>query len=148
MHWREWIASFLGKRIADLGCGDGTNTLRIKRILKSKNIVGYERNGYLIDRAKKRSQLPCGEMGTFILSIHHLEDKERILRQAMKNFKYIVICDPIRDLYHALFDAGHPLKTEEWRNVLDKVFKRYVFYQYRNTFVAFYSTANEAGLLV
>lgn len=68
--------SFLEKRIADLGCGDGTNTLRIKRIFRPKEIVGYEQNDYLIERAKKlgvkvhkrdlNKGFPHGDMATFM----------------------------------------------------------------------------------
>lgn len=77
----------LGRRIADMGCGDGTNTLRIRNIFRPKEIVGYERNPYLIERARVHGltvheydlnkAIPKGEMGVFMLSLHHLTDKKK-----------------------------------------------------------------------
>ena len=142
--------SFVGKRISDLGCGDGTNTLRIQYIFKPKEITGYEQNDYLIDRARKKGlsvrkwdlnkELPHGEMAMFTLSLHHLYDKQRILLQAKKNFRYIVVCEPIRDFYHALFDAGSPLTARRWKALFDKTLKHYEFYQYKNTVISFYDS--------
>ena len=139
---------FLGRRIADLGCGDGINTLRIRKIFRPKVIVGYERNSYLIARARRRglavyradlnASLPKSEMGIFMLSLHHLTDKKKALQQAAQNFRFLVICEPIQDLYHALFDAGHPLSRAGWIELFDKTLKHCQLFEFRHTVIVFW----------
>lgn len=139
---------FLDRRIVDLGCGDGTNTLRIRNIFRPKKIVGYERNSHLIKRAKARGltvherdlnrALPKGEMGVFMLSLHHLTDKRKALYRAVQNFRFLVICEPIQDVYHFLFDAGHPLSRIGWIQLFDQTMKHYQLFEFRNTIIAFY----------
>ncbi len=139
---------FLGKRISDLGCGDGSNTLRIKRVFKAKSIVGYERNVYNVERAKKKglkvkrldlnSKFPKGELASFTFSLHHLEDKERSLKKVKDNFNYIFLCEPCNDLYHRLLDAGSPLSKEGWIKLFDSVLGKYELHQYKNNLIVFY----------
>ncbi len=42
---------FMDREIFDLGCGDGQNTLRIKKVFEAKSMVGYERNSYMVEKA-------------------------------------------------------------------------------------------------
>jgi len=139
---------FFGREISDLGCGDGSNTLRIKRIFKPKSIVGYDHNDYLLKRARKRNlkvkkldlnkEMPKGEMATFTLALHHLKDKEKALRETVKNFRYFFLCEPIRNLYHALLDGGKTLPKQEWIDLFDKVFKDYTLFQFQSSLIVFY----------
>ncbi len=139
---------FLGKNISDLGCGDGSNTIRIKKIFKVKSIVGYDHNDYLIKKARDNGlrvekidfngEIPKGEMATLTFSLHHAKDKEKTLKKVVDNFDYIFLCEPILDLYHVLLDAGNPLKKKDWVNLFDKVLKKYVLYQYKNNLIVFY----------
>lgn len=139
---------FLGRSIADLGCGDGINTLRTQKIFRPNAIVGYERNSYLIERARDRGitvrqrdlneSIPKGEMGVFMLSLHHLTDKQEALTQTTRNFRFLVICEPMQDLYHALFDAGKPLSRTGWTKLFDGVLKDYQFFEFRRTAIAFW----------
>jgi trans-aconitate methyltransferase len=56
----EYISKYLPQELQgcdtmlDLGCGDGVNTLRIKDILKIKEVIGYDKNKNLIARARRR----------------------------------------------------------------------------------------------
>lgn len=140
---------FLGKEISDLGCGDGSNTIRIGRIFKAKNIVGYERNIYNVERAKKKgldvrqadlnSEYPKGEMASFTFALHHLENKEKSIEKAKDNFDYIFLCEPCNDLYHRLLDAGKPLGERDWIRLFDKTLGKYELHQYKNNLIVFYS---------
>lgn len=140
---------FLRKNITDLGCGDGGNTLRVKKVFKAKTIVGYDHNDYLLEKAKKKGLrvkkfdfnggLPRGELATFTFSLHHSPDMEITIRQAIKNFDYVFLCEPMLDLYHRLFDSGTPLSKQGWISLFNKTLKRYGLYQYRNNLIMFYS---------
>lgn len=143
---------FLNKKISDLGCGDGSNTLRIRRIFRAKEVIGYDHNDYLLKKAQKKGlkvekinlniKIPKGEMAVFTFSLHHLRDKEKALRDVIVNFDYLFLCEPIKDLYHAFLDAGEPFRKEEWIEVFDKVLKRYLLYQYRNNLIVLYRRSN------
>lgn len=178
MSWREWVADnigyhffgcsynahnqdvfdfiaskapkkFLGKKICDLGCGDGTNTIRLRSIFRPEAITGYERNDYLIVRARQKriktvkydlnQEIPKGEMASFTFALHHMYDKEGTLQKVKRNFKYVFICEPVMDLYHLLFDAGRPLSRKNWKKLFDKVFQDYLLFGYKNNIIVFYS---------
>lgn len=143
---------FIGKEISDLGCGDGTNTLKIRRVFKPKDMVGYDHNDYLLERAIKKKlkvkkldlnkKIPKGEMATFMFTLHHLKDKEGALRKVVKNFKYIFLCEPIKDLYHALLDGGKALPKQEWVDLFDGALKKYELYQYKSSLIVFYTDSS------
>lgn len=140
---------FLNKEMSDLGCGDGSNTLRLKRIFKPKSIVGYDNSDYLLERARNKGlqvkkldfneKVPRGEMATFTFSLHHAKNKEETLKKVVKNFDYVFLCEPVLDLYHRLLDAGKPLEKEDWIRLFDKVLKKYTLYQYKSSLIVFYS---------
>ncbi|MFH0792236.1 MAG: class I SAM-dependent methyltransferase [bacterium] len=139
---------FLGRNIADLGCGDGSNTLRIISVFKPKSVIGYDSSIHGVLKAKGRGidtrylnfdrGLPEGEMATFTFSLHHAEDKEKTLEEAKNNFSYLFICEPCLDLYHRFFDAGGPLKRKEWVALFDKVLGEYQIYHHKNNIIIFY----------
>lgn len=139
---------FLYKDISDLGCGDGTNTLKIKELFKGTSVVGYERNTFLIDRASKKGlnvitfdlnmSIPKGELAVFSRSLHHFPNKEYVLTRVKRNFKYIFLFEPIKDVFHALFDGGTPLSRVDWIKLFDKVLVKYTLYQHGNDFIVFY----------
>lgn len=140
---------FKERVISDLGCGDGTNTLRLKKVFKTKSIVGYEKNEYLIKRAREKGlnvkkadlnkEISKGDLATFTFSLHHIKDKEKCLRNVKENFNYIFLIEPCNDLYHRLFDAGEPLSKTEWIRIFDKVLGKYKVYHYKNNILVFYS---------
>lgn len=139
---------FLGKEIHDLGCGDGSNTLRIKKIFKPRSITGYDHNRYCIKRARGNGfsvkelnfnkNLPKGEMAVFTFALHHAKDKQKVLEEATKNYDYLFLCEPVRDIYHALFDGGKPLPRKEWINLFDDALRDYRLYQYKSSLIVFW----------
>ena len=139
---------FLGKHIIDIGCGDGTNTLRIKKSFRSKSITGLEVNPFLIERARKKGLsvrkfrfeegLPEGELATFTFSLHHSPDMGKTLQEAERNFKLIFLCEPILDIYHRILDGGTPLPKKDWIALFDEVFHTYDILQYRNNLMVFH----------
>lgn len=141
--------SFLNRNISDFGCGDGTNTLFIKDLFKPKAIVGYERNEFLIKRARKKGlevikidlkhSIPKGELAVFSRSFHHFQNKELLLRKVKENFDYIFLFEPMKDLFHALFDGGTPLSKANWIKLFDKVLVKYDIYRHSNDLIVFYT---------
>jgi len=63
-----------------------------------------------------------------------------VLKEAVKNFKYLFLCEPVKDLYHALFDAGRTLPKKEWLALFDKVLKNYQLYQHKSSLIVFWSS--------
>jgi len=139
---------FLHRNITDLGCGDGANTVRVRKAFKALTIVGFDHNDFLLEKSRKKGlqvkkldfnqQLPRGELATFTFSLHHALDKEKTLREAVENFRYIFLCEPILDVYHRLFDGGTPLFRQEWIDLFDRVLKTYDLYQHKNNLIVFY----------
>lgn len=139
---------FFNREISDLGCGDGGNTFRIQKIFKAKKITDYERNEFLITRAKKRglnvkkfdlnNEVPKGEMATITFALHHLHNKEEILNKIKTNFKYLFLIEPTLDLYHYLFDVYRPPKKEKWIEMLDNTLGKYELHRVKNHIVIFY----------
>ena len=139
---------FLGRKVSDLGCGDCSNTLRIKKLFQVKDIVGFERNPYLIQRARNKGlkvkkldlndSIPKGELATFSFALHHIKDKVNMLQQVKRNFKYIFLIEPMKDLYHALFDAGYPLSEKDWIKVFDAALGEYQLHRQGNNLIVFY----------
>lgn len=141
---------FLGRKVVDLGCGDGTNTIRIKKIFQTRDIIGYDSNEFLLARARKRGikveqadlnkTIPKGEMATFTFSLHHLRDKEKVLKQVKKNFDFIFLCEPCNDLWHRIFDTGNVPTEEQWIAIFDKILPKHKLYKYKNNLIVFYSS--------
>jgi len=141
---------FKNRAVSDLGCGDGQNTLRIKRIFDAKTIIGYERNPHLVERARERGveveqldlnkSIPRGEMATFSLALHHIDNKNKVkvLKEVAENFKYVFLIEPMNDLYHRLFDAGHVLSKEKWLKVFDEALGSYSLHEQGNHLIVFY----------
>lgn len=139
---------FLGREISDLGCGDGTDTLRLKRIFKATNIMGYDYTDSLLERANKKGirvqkfnlsqEIPRGEMATSIMFLHHIQDKEKVLRNIIQNFDYLFLVEPILSLFHKIFHEPGILTRNEWIDLFDKILKRYTLYQFSNKLIVFW----------
>ncbi len=149
----DFIASkippdFLGREISDLGCGDGTDTLRLKEIFKAKNIKGFDYNENLLRRATEKGikvqrlnltkDMPRGEMATFSYCLHHLPNKEEVLGKAVKNFDYLFLAEPTLTFFRRIFHEPGILKRKEWLILFDKILKRYVLYEQGNRLIVFW----------
>lgn len=140
---------FLNRDISDLGCGDGTNSLRIKKIFKAKSIKGYERNPHLVSMAKENDldvvtcdltkEVPNGDLAIFSLSLHHIpnSEKAKILKQVAQNFNYVFLLEPVLDLWHFLFDFGYALSHKDWIKLFDESFSEYELLEHQKFLVVF-----------
>lgn len=115
-------------------------TMKIKGIFKAKDIVGYDINCSSPRRAKKRGlktytidlekNVPKGEMATISGVLHHIKNKEDVLRKVTTNFDYGVIREPIKSWWTFL-DGGEPLSKEERIKLFDKVLENYTIFNFR-----------------
>jgi len=139
---------FLGKEISDLGCGDGTDTLRLEKIFRAKGITGYDYTDSLLKRASKKGirvqklnlskEMPRGEMATSILFLHHIQNKEETLRKISQNFNYLFLVEPILGLFNKIFHEPGILTKNGWVVLFDEILKKYTLYQFSNKLIVFW----------
>lgn len=138
---------FLYRKIWDLGCGDGENTIRLKQIFKPRELIACDRNKTMLARTKKKGfkvqkldfnqELPKGEMAAFVYSLHHAYDKEKTLKKAVNNFEYLFICEPFLCFFHFI-NWGHVPSRKKWIELFNKILKDYDLHQYKNNLIVFY----------
>lgn len=130
--------SFYGRCLSDLGCGDGSNSLRIAKALKAKTLVGYEFNKHLIARARRRGleveemdlniQVPHGDLAIIWGVAHHLAQPEAFLTKIRDNFSAAVFKEPVRTFW-SFTDGGFPKPEDEWRKLFNEIFGKCSFYR-------------------
>lgn len=138
---------FLDREIDDLGCGDGSFTLRITKILEPTRIKGYEVNESLITKARRRdlnvikvdleTKVPKGEMALIWGVAHHLRDPEKFIRKVCNNYKYAIFREPVKNFWSFL-DTGDPLPEKEWRKIFDSVSGNYQFLRDKDSIFVFW----------
>ncbi|HAV42428.1 TPA: hypothetical protein DCX15_00215 [bacterium] len=111
---------FKGRRMVDLGCGDGVNTIRLKEIFRPSSIIGYDIHSGLIQRANKNGieayQLNLeeeeieGELGILWGTLHHMQDPRRFLMRSKRNFSYLFIREKVSKVF---FELGRPFSRQE-----------------------------------
>ncbi len=141
-------SNFQDRSIHDLGCGDGQNTQRVEQVFRARSVTACDHNRYLLERAERRGlriqevdlnlEMPRGEMATFIFSLHHLRNKEDVLRRVKESFELLFLCEPMNDLYHRLLDGGRVLSRDAWTELFDATLGQYRLYQYRNNLLIFF----------
>lgn len=139
---------FLGKQVTDLGCGDGSDTLKVKEVFKAKDIIGYDYTDSLLKRARARGikvqkldlsqEMPRGEMATSIMFLHHIQDKEKVLKNIIQNFDYLFLVEPILGLFRRIFHEPGILTKKEWIALFDELLQAHTLYQYGNKLIVFW----------
>lgn len=111
---------FLNREVADVGCGDGVNTIKIEKAVRAKEMVGYEMSSNLIKTARNKGlkiiQVSpgyevTGDLGVLWGVVHHFDDPEEEMYRIIKNFKSFIIREPTD--HWRIFEAGkrYPEKT-------------------------------------
>lgn len=114
---------FRGRRVDDLGCGDGKLTVLLCEILQPVRLRGFDINPALVRRARSRGiqaslvdledRVPVGEMAVLWGVLHHLKNPERCLSRVRANYDCAFIREPIRGASPACFELGSPLRRRE-----------------------------------
>lgn len=140
---------FKGKELYDLGCGDGKITLKFKKIFKPKKIYGCDVRSSLVWRAKKRGieakvfdlekEVPKGELAVFWGVLHHLKNKEKVLKKVKDNFQYLFLKEPLIVKNKRTFlELGKPFFKKDIEIMLKNVFGEFQEYEYQNSILVFW----------
>ncbi|MDI6704463.1 MAG: hypothetical protein QME40_07325 [bacterium] len=120
--------SFYNRNMIDLGCGDGVNTLRLRKIFKPISVIGYDINPRLVKRTRKRGilayekdlegdDLPCGELGVLYGVLHHISRPDELLYRLRDNFCYLFIREKVSS---TPFELGNPFKRHEFLEMINE----------------------------
>jgi len=119
---------FRGRRVDDLGCGDGKLTVFLREILQPVRLRGFDINPALVRRARSRGiearvvdledRMPIGELAVLWGVLHHLSDPALCLARVRVNYDRAVIREPIRDTSPACLELGSPLGRRELEDLV------------------------------
>ena len=119
--------SFFYRKITDVGCGDGKNSLRIAKILKAKAIVGREISSRLVVAANNRGlrtikmevgEKISGDLGILWGVVHHMTNPQKELKKLIKNFNCLLIREPSNK--YRIFEAGKRFSRDEIDSIVNK----------------------------
>lgn len=110
-----------GRRMDDLGCGDGKVTLLLERVFSPVRMRAYDINPGLVKRAAGRGieaavmdlerNVPRGELAVLWGVLHHLDDFRGCLRRVVENYPLVFIREPVRTGWDPL-ELGKPLRMK------------------------------------
>ena len=118
---------FFGRKITDIGCGDGENTLKIAKVLKAKEVQGVEVTRSFAKTANKKGlkitilrpgQKVSGDLGVLWGVVHHFTNPAEDMAAIVKNFKSLIIREPTD--YRRWWEAGKRIKEKEMSEMVEK----------------------------
>lgn len=138
----------LGRRMDDLGCGDGKVTLLLKSVFQPARLRGYDVNRGLVERAAKRGieaevidleeQVPHGELAVLWGVLHHLRSFESCLRRVVDSYPLIFIREPVRMGWNPL-ELGRPLPGKKLIPLLKSCIPGSAIHYCENSVLVFYA---------
>ncbi len=138
----------LGRRMDDLGCGDGKVTLLLEQIFNPARLRGYDVNHGLVRRAAKRGicaevmdlerRVPRGELAVLWGVLHHLKDFERCLKRVIANYPLVFIREPVRTGWNPL-ELGKPLPENDLVLLLERCLHGGMIYRCENNIMVFFA---------
>lgn len=126
---REGLPSdLLGRRVDDLGCGDGRLTVLLREVLQPVGLRGFDVNPALVRRARSRGIdarlmdleecVPVGDLAVVWGVLHHLSDPMRCLARVRANYDSAFIREPIRGASPACLELGNPMGRNEFGDMV------------------------------
>jgi SAM-dependent methyltransferase len=147
---------FRGRRVDDLGCGDGKLTVFLREILQPVRLRGFDINPALVRRARSRgiearvvdldARVPSGELAVLWGVLHHLSDPARCLARVRANYDCALIREPIRGASPACFELGSPLRKRELSDLFRESLPGSDLFYYDDCALAFWDSQNQAGV--
>ncbi|GBD34235.1 Ribosomal RNA large subunit methyltransferase G [bacterium HR34] len=119
---------YKNRNVVDIGCGDGSVSLKLKSILKPKSFIGVDVYETLVESAKKKGinarvldvekQDISGDLGIMWGVLHHLNDPIGTLKKLKNNFNNLIIRECIDE--NRILEAGHKLNKVKLMEILEK----------------------------
>ncbi|MFA4931183.1 MAG: class I SAM-dependent methyltransferase [Patescibacteria group bacterium] len=118
---------YRGRKVIDLGCGDGKVSGLLKGILQPRSFIGIDRGRALIDKARKKMNGQfmvgdvekdeiCGDLGIMWGVLHHLDDPVAVLQKLKANFNSLIIRESVDK--KRFFELGHRYNRGDFDNIL------------------------------
>lgn len=115
--------SFLGRRMDDLGCGDGRVTVLLNEVFQPVGLRGFDISPALVRKARTRGvdaeildlecDVPQGELAVLWGVLHHLDDPHSCLRRVQDNYDLVCVREPLSGPSRVCFELGSPLVEDE-----------------------------------
>jgi len=123
-HLREMLpASFLGRHMDDLGCGDGRVTVLLEEIFQPVKLRGCDVSPALVRMARTRGvdaevldlerDVPGGELAILWGVLHHLDDPHDCLRRVRDNYDMVCVREPLMGPSRICLELGSPLAEDD-----------------------------------
>jgi SAM-dependent methyltransferase len=148
-------SGFTGRRVDDLGCGDGRVTVLLAEILQPLSLRGFDVNPALVRRAKSRGiearvadledSVPIGELAVMWGVLHHLSDPARCLGRVRANYDRAFIREPIRGARPTCFELGRPMRRSELSDLLRRSLPGCQLFDYEDCVLAFWESRKTVG---
>jgi SAM-dependent methyltransferase len=146
---------FRGRRLDDLGCGDGKLTVFLREILQPERLRGFDINPALVRRARSRGiearvldleeGVPTGELAVLWGVLHHLSDPARCLARVRVNYDCAFIREPIRGASAACFELGSPLRRRDLEDLVRSSLPGSQLFGYDDCVFAFWDSRTQAN---
>lgn len=129
-HLKEVLPpSFLGRRMDDLGCGDGRVTVLLNEVFQPVELRGFDISPALVHKARTRGVdaevvdlervVPRGELAVLWGVLHHLDDPHSCLRRVRDSYDLVCVREPLSGPSRVCFELGSPLVESELAAFLD-----------------------------
>ncbi len=121
-------ANYLHREIVDIGCGDGSISLKLIPILQPKSFVGIDLYDSLVKRASAKGLTAlvkdaendplAGDLGILWGVLHHFLDPVATLQKLTREFRSLLIRESINST--RIWELGHKFNRQQLLQVLDK----------------------------
>lgn len=120
--------SFIGRRVIDIGCGNGRTTLKLGKVLEPESLRGVDVHKRLIFSAKHKGldaevlnvekEDLSGDLGVLWSVLHHLKNPAGTLRKLSDNFNSLLIRESIDT--KRIFEIGHRFDRQDLMSIISE----------------------------
>lgn len=146
---------FRGRRVDDLGCGDGKLTVLLREILQPVGLRGFDVNPALVRRARSKGiearvvdledRVPVGELAVLWGVLHHLGDPTRCLARVRVNYECAFIREPIHGTSSGCLELGSPLRRHHLDDMVRRSLPGSDVFFYDDCVFAFWDSRNQVA---
>jgi 2-polyprenyl-3-methyl-5-hydroxy-6-metoxy-1,4-benzoquinol methylase len=121
-------ANYLHREIVDIGCGDGSISLKLIPILQPKSFIGIDLYSSLVKRASAKGLTALvkdaendpltGDLGILWGVLHHFTNPVATLQKLNREFRSLIIRESINP--SRLWELGHKFDKQQLLKVFEK----------------------------